>query len=378
MNIPQLRFPKFEGTWERKTLGEVAPLQRGFDLPVDDIKKGEYPVVFSNGILKFHNEFKAKAPGVVTGRSGTIGKVTFVEKDYWPHNTALWVTDFKNNVPKFIYYFYSKYKLERLGTGSGVPTLNRNDIHIQEEYFPSPSEQTKIATFLSAVDERLQSLRKKKSLFEEYKKGVMKKLFSQELRFKDENEKVFPIWKDTKLGELTFKTGKRNKGNIQYPIYSINNNEGFLPQSEQFEGMDSNARGYDIALYKIIQKKTFAYNPARINVGSIGFSANLENIIISSLYVCFQTTEKLEDHYLLQYLKTFDFNKSVLINSEGGVRDYLFYDNFSKIRIPLPCNKEQTKIANFLSTIDEKIQLIEKQLLDIDEWKKGLMQKMFC
>ena len=95
-----MRFGEFDGEWEEKRLEEAAPLQRGFDLPIDKIKKGKYPVVFSNGILKFHNEFKVMGPGVVTGRSGTIGKVTFVEDDYWPHNTALWVTDFKNNMPK--------------------------------------------------------------------------------------------------------------------------------------------------------------------------------------------------------------------------------------------------------------------------------------
>ena len=96
-------------------------------------------------------------------------------------------------------------------------------------------------------------------------------------------------WAIKKLGELTFKVGEKNKAGIKYPIYSINNKEGFLPQSDQFEGMDSNDRGYDITLYKMIERNTFAYNPARINVGSIGYSGELHDIIISSLYVCFKT-----------------------------------------------------------------------------------------
>ena len=136
---PNLRFPEFVGDWEIKKLGDVAPLQRGFDLPVDVIKIGEFPVVFSNGILKHHNEFKVKSPGVVTGRSGTIGKVTYVEKDFWPHNTSLWVTEFNNNNPKFIFYFYSQFNLERFGTGSGVPTLNRT-IFIFKKSFSPPSQ----------------------------------------------------------------------------------------------------------------------------------------------------------------------------------------------------------------------------------------------
>lgn len=116
-------------TGRRKKVIDIAPLQRGFDLPTKKVEKGKYPVVYSNGILRHHKKSKVKAPGIVTGRSGTIGKVTYVERDYWPHNTSLWVTDFKNNYPKFIYFFYLNLHLERYNAGSTVPTLNRNDVH---------------------------------------------------------------------------------------------------------------------------------------------------------------------------------------------------------------------------------------------------------
>src|SRR5690606_23412999 len=109
-----------ENEWTTVSVKQFAPLQRGFDLPVSDIVRGDHPVVFSNGILKTRAEYKVKAPGVVTGRSGTIGKLTYVEKDFWPHNTTLWVTNFNGNNPKFVLYFYLQFKLERFGTGSGV------------------------------------------------------------------------------------------------------------------------------------------------------------------------------------------------------------------------------------------------------------------
>ena len=80
--------------------------------------------------MNYHDEYKAKGPGVVTGRSGTIGKVTYVESDYWPHNTSLWVTDFKGNNPKYVYYVYKYIGLSKYASGSGVPTLNRNDVHV--------------------------------------------------------------------------------------------------------------------------------------------------------------------------------------------------------------------------------------------------------
>ncbi len=184
-------------------------------------------------------------------------------------------------------------------------------------------------------------------------------------------------WGNKNLGELTFKVGEKNKGGIKYPIYSINNKEGFLPQSDQFEGMDSNDRGYDITLYKIIERNTFAYNPARINVGSIGYSGELHNIIISSLYVCFKTKEQLNDLFLLVFLKTNGFNKSVLRSVEGGVRDYLFYENFATIKIHLPDIPEQTRIASFFTVLDKKIAELKQKKNLLEQYKKGVMQKLF-
>ena len=146
MNVPALRFKEFSGDWEVTLILNFAPLQRGFDLPVSTIVDGKFPVVFSNGILKHHNEYKVIAPGVVTGRSGTIGNVTYVEENYWPHNTSLWVTDFKNNIPKFVYYFYIQFDLSKLGTGSGVPTLNRNDVHSKNILIPSLQNKPKSQT----------------------------------------------------------------------------------------------------------------------------------------------------------------------------------------------------------------------------------------
>ena len=156
LNVPPLRFPGFEGEWKQEPISHIAPLQRGFDLPTVKISQGEYPIVYSNGILRYHNEYKCIAPGVVTGRSGTIGKFTYIPTGfYWPHNTALWVTDFCGNSPIFIYYLYQTLNIEQYATGSGVPTLNRNDVHRHKASVPSNEEQEKIAKFLQFIDERI-------------------------------------------------------------------------------------------------------------------------------------------------------------------------------------------------------------------------------
>jgi type I restriction enzyme, S subunit len=179
-NVPKVRFPEFEGDgeWVEKTIGEFAPLQRGFDLPVDNIVIGDYPVVFSNGILKYHNEFKVNGPGVVTGRSGTIGKVTYVEKDFWPHNTSLWVTNFCGNFPMFVFYYFVSIGLQQFSAGGGVPTLNRNDVHRHNILVPPTiQEQQKIASCLSAVDELITAQAEKIEQLQQHKKGLMQGLF---------------------------------------------------------------------------------------------------------------------------------------------------------------------------------------------------------
>ena len=184
-------------------------------------------------------------------------------------------------------------------------------------------------------------------------------------------------WEKKQLGEITFGVSKKNKDGIKYPIYSINNKDGFLPQSEQFDGMDSNNRGYDITIYKIIDKNTFAYNPARINIGSLGYSGELHNIIISSLYVCFKSTDEIDDLFLLSFFKTHSFNESVNNSVEGGIRSYLFYENFAKINILFPKPLEQQKIADCLSSIDELITAQSQKLDTLNAHKKGLMQQLF-
>jgi type I restriction enzyme S subunit len=177
------RLPGFIGKWEVKRLDQFAPLQRGFDLPSSQIQRGDYPVVYSNGVQNRHAKFMVKAPGVVTGRSGTIGNVHFVDEDFWPHNTALWVTDFKSNDPKFVFYFLSNVGLERFGTGSGVPTLNRNDVHEFQVCVPATSsEQTAIAEVLSNMDAEIATLETRLEKTRALKQGMMQELLTGRIR----------------------------------------------------------------------------------------------------------------------------------------------------------------------------------------------------
>ncbi len=179
--IPRIRFAEFRnaGDWVVKPLVAIAPLQRGFDLPASEIRSGIVPIVYSNGPKGFHERGMAKGPGVVTGRSGTIGKIHFIEHgDYWPHNTSLWVTSFEGHFPKFVFYLYESIGFERFASGSGVPTLNRNEAHSFTVGIPLDiEEQQRIATCLSSLDDLIVAQSDKVETLKTHKKGLIQQLF---------------------------------------------------------------------------------------------------------------------------------------------------------------------------------------------------------
>jgi type I restriction enzyme S subunit len=175
--------------WEEREIGKFAPLQRGFDLPASKRSEGLYPVVYSNGIVNTHNHFQVKGPGVVTGRSGTLGKVHHIECDFWPHNTSLWVTKFINSDSKFVYYIFKYIGFERFASGSGVPTLNRNDAHSFKVAIPSSlKEQTAIAAIFSDMDAELTVLEKKLAKIRDIKQGMMQQLLTGSIRLPLDNQ----------------------------------------------------------------------------------------------------------------------------------------------------------------------------------------------
>lgn len=375
---PSIRFT-FSGEWIEKRVEEIAPLQRGFDLPVSQIVEGEYPVVFSNGILKFHLESKVKAPGIVTGRSGTIGKVTYVEKDFWPHNTSLWVTNFFGNDPRFIYYFYSNLKLERFGTGSGVPTLNRNDIHVLEKRIPSLPEQQMIAEFLTAVDRRIELLQAKKEKLEAYKKGVMQKIFAQKLRFKSDDGTDFPDWEERKLGEVAkFSKGKGiSKSDISEDGSQecIRYGELYTDYAEVIDlvlsrtELDSStlvlSQANDVIIPSSGETQIDIARAACVLRSGIALGGDL-NIIRSTLNGVFLS-------FYLNHRKKHEIAKM----AQGISVVHLYNSQLEHLQVEIPTPEEQAKIVQFLTGLDRSIKNLNQQITHTQTWKKGLLQKMF-
>ncbi len=355
---PVLRFAEFEGEWEEKLILDIAPLQRGFDLPNPQIKEGLYPVVFSNGILKHHSDFRACGPGVVTGRSGTIGKVTYIEDNYWPHNTSLWVTDFKNNFPKFIYYFYLTIDLQGYAAGSSVPTLNRNNIHAIKSAIPTLPEQQKIAAFLGAVDEKLTLLRRKHEALKAHKKGLMQQIFAQKLRFKQDNGTDFSDWEEKMLGEVSSKTASAitaqsledNPGS--YTVYGASGEltkiDSFLSSVEHI-GIVKDGAGVG---------RVMLCSPNSSVLGT------LDSIIAKA---------QNDTKFIYYWLSNFDFRPYIT----GSTIPHIYYRDYSKLDLFIPHPYEQRKIASFLSTIDTKIDTVSSQIARMEAFKQGLLQQMF-
>ncbi|MCY3941820.1 MAG: restriction endonuclease subunit S [Gammaproteobacteria bacterium] len=163
--------------WTQKQFKDFVTLQRGFDLPKSRMVDGVVPVLGSNRVIGYHNEVKVEAPGVVTGRSGTLGLVQYSEQPFWPHNTALWVKDFKGNNPKFVYYKLKTLHLERFNGGASVPTLNRNVLDTLPISVPKQAEQFRIVSILSAYDDLIENNRRRIALLEKASRLLYREWF---------------------------------------------------------------------------------------------------------------------------------------------------------------------------------------------------------
>src|ERR1019366_5798786 len=168
--------------WPAGRLGDVVTLQRGHDLPSYTRQDGNVPVVSSSGITGYHNESKARAPGVVTGRYGTLGEVFYLDQDYWPLNTALYVTDFKGNVPKFVAYFLKHVLLSYQSDKAAVPGVDRNVLHEIEVRTPDRDAQQRITDVLSAYDDLIENNRRRMALLEKAARLLYEEWFVR-LRF---------------------------------------------------------------------------------------------------------------------------------------------------------------------------------------------------
>ena len=183
-------------------------------------------------------------------------------------------------------------------------------------------------------------------------------------------------WEQRKFADITFLSGEKNKDNLPYESYSVTNENGFVPQNEQFENGGTMVTA-DKRMYYIVSKNSFAYNPARINVGSIGYYDGSENVIVSSLYEVFKTSEDIDDRYLWHWFKSNNFKKLIEQYQEGGVRLYFYYDKLCMCSLPTPSIQEQIKIGRYFDNLDNLITLHQRKYNKLLNVKKSMLEKMF-
>ena len=204
----------------RRRFEDFVTLQRGFDLPKTEMRDGPFPVVGSTSVIGYHNDFKVEPPGVVTGRSGSLGTVQLVREPYWPHNTSLWVRDFKGNDPRFVYYRLQELDLARFNAGAGVPTLNRNHLDSLEVDVPPLPVQLRVAGILSAYDDLIENNQRRIQTLETMARALYREWFV-EFRFPG-HERLPRVasrfgdipkgWETKKLGDIIeLKYGKALK-----------------------------------------------------------------------------------------------------------------------------------------------------------------------
>ena len=293
----------------------------------------------------------------------------------WVASTGYAQLRVKHSNPEFIYHLLSSPSFTRKVivrcTGSNYPAINSEDLSNIHYQICSLPEQKKIAKLITLLNERIAAQNK---IIEDLKSvisSISNKLFDGKMHIGDSNDE----WVYMTLGDITTNFNRRNKVCQHLPMFSVTNISGFSPQNEVFEGKE--IKDEDISIYKIIHKGEFAYNPARINVGSIGRYEGDAPCMISSLYICFRPKDNIDSDWLQYLLKS---NKMVYqygLYGEGGVRIYLFYPNFSRIKVWVPPLRTQEKIASILNSFKDKLFLETSLLRRLQEQKRYLLTRMF-
>ena len=243
---------------------------------------------------------------------------------------------------------------------------------------PSIDEQRLIGEQFDRLDSLITLHQRKCDKLSVVKKALLEKMFPKEgevvpeIRFKGFTDP----WEQRKFADFVTASGIRNSENLELPSYSVTNDRGFVPQDEQFEN-GGTMREADKTSYWIVEPRSFAYNPARINVGSIGYQSTSGNVIVSSLYEVFRTDETCDDRFLWHWFKTRLFAQQIEMLQEGGVRLYFFFDKLLKSGISMPSIDEQRLIGEQFDRLDSLITLHQRELETLKNVKKALLEKMF-
>ena len=386
-NIPKLRFPEFEGNWEMKKFDEIFVFSTGKNIKQNEaspefetpcVRYGELYHMYNEVITEIVNktnlnrselrfsdgdEILLPSAGEDPLDIGSASALTI--KNVAIGRTINILKPLKTNVYSQIYAsYYINHKLRKniskLAKGVSISIVYNSDLKTLQIKLPILPEQTKIATFLNAVDEKLTALKQKKSLLEQYKKGVMQQLFSQELRFKDENGNEFPDWEEERLGELLDYIQP-----TKYLVESTDYDDSF--KTPVLTAGKSFILGYTDETFGIYDKglPLIIFDDFTTAIQFVDFPFKAKSSAMKLL-----VPKKGSNIYFI-------FEAMQLIKYSIGGHERHWISKYSKIEIPIPSADEQNKISKFMTTINDKISRTQAQIENTQEYKKGLLQTMF-
>ena len=386
IKVPNLRFPEFQGEWKKTKFGDIAT---GFDygmnaaaksydgvnkyIRITDIDEAsstytDKDIVSPDGILT--DNYLVNNRDILLARTGASTGKSYLYKQ---SDGKLYYAGFliRANVtthdPYFVFSQLHTHRYWRwvsiMSARSGQPGINSQEYSSFPIYTTSIEEESKIAKLLSLLDERIATQNK---IIED-----LKKLKSAIIEIE-----YTPNTKTTShIGDVIEQISKRNKNNAIQNVLSVSNRQGFIKQSDQFE--NRNVASEDTSNYKIVEKSDFAFNPARINVGSIARLTTFEKGIVSPMYICFRTQENVAPEFIDYFFESKHFYCEIQKRLEGSVRQCLSFEGLCNIPLSLPSLEMQQRIGKRLFTLGQKIKT-ETDLLELlNKQKQYLLRQMF-
>ena len=385
LNVPNLRFPEFQEEWEKTKFGDIAT---GFDygmnaaaknydgvnkyIRITDIDEAsstytDKDIVSPDGILT--DNYLVNNRDILLARTGaSTGKSYLYKKT----DGKLYYAGFliRANVtthdPYFVFSQLHTHRYWRwvsiMSARSGQPGINSQEYSSFPIYITSIEEENKIAKLLSLLDKRIATQNK---IIEDLKK-LKCAIIETEYNSKGH---------EYRIGDIIEQKSLRNKSNLVKTVLSVNNKLGFINQDEQFE--DRIVASEDTSNYKVVTKDDFAYNPARINVGSIARLKSYDKGIVSPMYICFKVTDSIVPEYLESYFATNQFFKEMQKRLEGSVRLCLSFEGLCNIPVVIPNMDEQAEIGKRIHLLENKIETECNILSQYEKQKQYLLRQMF-
>lgn len=368
MAMPKLRFNEFDGDWKALNYKDVLNIKYGKDHK--KLNSGDIPVFGTGGVMRYVDQFLHDGESILIGRKGTIDSPKYVNEKFWTVDTLFYTEIKEQAVPKFVYQHALQVNWLKLNEATGVPSLNTTSINNVAINLPPLKEQTKIATFLSAVDTKIDELIQKHELLTEYKKGIMQQIFSQKLRFKADDGSDFEDWEESLIGNVF--TNKSESFNPK-----VENNLPCIELEHLSQGTGTILGTTDSKNQKstknVFERSNVLYGKLRPYLNKFA-QPDFKGVCSTEIWVL--TGIEISNNYLYQYIQSEGFSELTSIQS-GSKMPRADWKTVASAVMSYPCCEEQTKIAKFLTAIDQKIDNVTEQIDHAKAWKKGLLQQMF-